>query len=238
MRKHTLLTLLAAVTLPATLSAALVSVTGSGVIMDPATQSTGATANFFNDVGSNNIRIRGWDEKQNYTLTQNLVVDILNPGTYTSSNYTVNSFSLLAGTVVSSHLLFFDPQATHTRTARFEFDSDIIGLIVESGNSNATDKFFQSDYLGNVNTVYPASHYAARGIEFGPESITLEVGLRHLAVTLEASNPGDQIRVITAASPVPEPGTMALLGFCLLGLRGVFALNHRKVHGDAQREEE
>ncbi len=206
--------------------------------MNPETQSTGATANFFNDVGSANIRIRAWDEKQNHTLTQDLAVDIVAAGTYTSSNYTVNSFSLLAGTVVSSHLLFFDPQATHTRTARFEFDADILGLIVESGVNNATDKFLRSDYLGNVNTVYPASHYAARGIEFGPETITLEVGLRHLAVTLEASSPGDQIRVITAASEVPEPGTMALLGFCLLGLRGVFALNHRKVHGDAKGEEE
>lgn len=237
MSKHTLLTLLGAAMLPVTLSAALVSVTGSGVIMDPATQSTGATANFFNNTG-NGLLVRAWDEKQNYTLTQNLLVDIVTPGTYTSSNYTINSFSLLAGTVVSSHLINFDPLNLATRSARFEFDGDIIGLIVESGNSNANDKFLLSDYLGNPNTVYPASHYTARGIEFGPESITLEVGLRHLAVELQASNPNDQIRVITAASEVPEPGTMALLGFCLLGLRGVFALNHRKVHGDAEGEKE
>ncbi len=108
---------------------------------------------------------------------------------------------------------------TTRKVARFEFDADILGLIVESGNSLATDKLHASDFLGNPLTAYPATRYNVRGIEFGPETVRLSVGLRFLDVDLTAGNPGDQIRVITAASPeVPEPGSLGMIGSALLGL--------------------
>ncbi len=98
------LILLAALSVAAS-QAALIGVSGDGVIMTPVAGNTGATANFFNDTGSN-ILVRAWDEQQNVTLGQNLLVDIVSPGTYNNGNYTVNNFSILAGTVISSHLLF------------------------------------------------------------------------------------------------------------------------------------
>jgi hypothetical protein len=192
----------------------VIGVSGDGVIMTPNnTPNTGATANFFQDTGSN-VLVRAWNEQQNVTLGQAISVDLVSPGTYNSGNYTVQSFSILAGTTVSSHLLYFDPAQSATKRARFEFDSDILGLIVESGGNASQDKFLKSDFLGNPLTTYPGAHYGNRGIEFGPETITLEVGLRFIDVSLTASNPGDQIRVITAG--VPEPATFALIGGGLL----------------------
>ena len=202
---------------------AVIGVTGDGVIMTPnATPNTGATANFFNDTGLDR-KIRAWNEQQNVELSQTIKVDLVSPNTYNSGNYAPGNFSILAGTYVSSHLLYFDPLESATRRARFKFDQDIIGVIVEDGTGAATDKFLASDFLGNPLTVYPGGHFNARGVEFGPEIVTLEVGLRYLEVTLAASNPGDQIRVITAG--VPEPGTFALMG---AGLLFAAALRKRK----------
>lgn len=202
---------------------AVIGVTGDGVIMVPNnTPNTGATANSFQDTGANR-KVRAWNEQQNVQLSQTIEVDLVTPDTYNSGNYLPANFSILAGTYVSSHLLYFDPLQSDTRRAQLQFDQNIIGVIVASGTSVVMDKFLASDFLGNPLTVYPGVHFYARGIEFGPEIVTLKVGLRYLEVELKSSDPGDQIRVITVG--VPEPGTFALMG---AGLLFAAALRKRK----------
>ncbi len=203
---------------------AIIGVTGQGNILIPDnTPNTGATANFFNDTGVNR-RIHGWNELQNVRLQQDITVDIVNPGFY-GGPFTSANATIAAGTMVSSHLLYFDPLRSTQRQAEFTFDSDIIGIIVLS-DIPGNDRFLNSDFLGNPLTAYPGAHFNLRGVEFGPETMTLSADRRTLHVCLVASDPGDQVRVITRCD-VPEPAS-ALLG--LVGLIGA-VVGRRSIAG-------
>lgn len=113
---------------------------------------------------------------------------------------------LAAGTVVSSHYVWFDPQRSSTISGSVTFSSRILAVLGSRSELSVTD------YLGNPNVHYVAS--AARGLERNDQisfsGNTLNVGL------LRASSPGDYVRVITA---VPEPSTwmMLILGFGMIG---------------------
>ena len=184
----------------------IISVMGQGNILIPDNSpNTGATPNFFNDTGDNRL-IHGWNEQQNVILDRDIVVDIVASGVYnqpfTSANATISQ-----GTAVSSHLIYFDPLFGADRVAQFTFSSQILGIIVLS-DLTSDDRFLKTDFLGNPLTVYPASHFDFRGIEFGPESITLSPDMQTVRLDLSASNPGDQVRIITRG--IPEPGTGAL----------------------------
>ena len=102
---------------------------------------------------------------------------------------------------MSSHYLYFDPLSSRSAIASFTFDGDILGIVV------LTSHLAASDGARILSAPYPVDpSFNARGIEFGPDEVTFDVGLRTLTVDLTASAPGDQIRVITAPGPVPEPG--------------------------------
>lgn len=191
-------------------NAALVSVSGQGVL-DAPDATVGYTPNFFDEPASSAL-IHGWNEAQGYVLTQDLLVDITtqSPTAY-ASPFVSEEATLAAGTTVNSHALYFDPITSAGATATFTFDGTILGIIVLSGTSAANDKFLASDYLipASIPTANVATgHFNARGLEFGPETVLFN-GSNSLTVNLRASNPGDQIRVITA--PVPEPASFGAL---------------------------
>ncbi len=181
---------------------AVVAVSGQGDILDPLLTPTGALSNFFDDTGDN-VKIHAWNERQYATLTDDIRVDITTPGTYRKVFVSENAW-LTKGTVVSSHLIILDPLHYASAEATFTFAQKIIGIIVESDlpQSKGGDRFLQTDYLGNPLTIYPTSHFWFRGVEFGPERIELSNDLKTLSIKLVASNPGDQMRVLTA---VPTP---------------------------------
>jgi len=66
--------------------------------------------------------------------------------------------------------------------------------------------------LGNPLTVCPDARFDLRGLEFGPVAVTLNPDLQTVRVDLSASNPGDQIRVITMAVPEPATGLAGAVG--------------------------
>lgn len=155
-----------------------------------------------------------WTERESYTLSQDLVISIVPPGSFptTVTTHAGNENNKIAnGTKIASYYIYFDPKNATDVSARFKFDNDILGVITNERTSAANDHFMLSDYLidpGVPGANIPAAHFTARGLEIGTnESITFH-SAKEIEIDWRASSPGDQIRVITA---VPEPASMAAL---------------------------
>jgi hypothetical protein len=220
-----------------------VSVSGAGNILDPSTTPTGATKDFFDDTGANKL-VHGWNERQDVTLARDIYVDLVQPGVYNHNNDLgyYHQHKIAQGTVVSSHLLYYDPKYQHrVEGVTFVFDAPIVGVIVASDRffnaaHNFTDYFLETDFLGNPLTIYPTAHFEDRGLELNQfDDFTFSVSGNRLILNWGASTPGDQIRVITArpgrndddppdddppVSPVPAPPAvlLALAGMATVGL--------------------
>jgi hypothetical protein len=205
-------------------SADIINVTGNGDKISPA--SGGALPDFFNDPGPT-PKIHGWDEAQGVTLTKDVYVDITTSGTYDAISQLAGfkAAKVAAGTVVDSHLLYFDPlTGADVKNVTFTFSGKILGVIVESDRfynlaHGNTDYYVSSDFLRNALTPagnYPTSHFNNRGLELGSPSDKISVSISGNTVTVDdfsASSPGDQVRVLTT---VPEPSTALALGIPLI----------------------
>ena len=144
--------------------------------------------------GAENIFQQAFDEKQGVLLPTNLAVD---------------GGSIAAGTVVNSHMIFLNTPvgaggASDTQT--WTFDGLVLGVMSDSGG---TLEAASNALLGAPGTAYPGA-FGARGLEtndwytMGGNTITL-----YMIVT----EPGDWIRVVTAAvPPIPAPGAILLAG--------------------------
>jgi hypothetical protein len=140
--------------------ASTIGVTGSGDILIPnATPNTGMTANFFNDPDTTAV-IHAWNELQNLILGSNITLDFTLNGLHTGGDASEN-LVLLAGTAISSHYIYFDPTNVVTRTATFEYDADIIGVIVFSDLISG-DRLLATDFLRNPLTVAGCPLYQSR----------------------------------------------------------------------------
>lgn len=161
-----------------------------------------------------NTGIDGFNEQQFFTLTSDLAVD---------------GGLIGAGTVVNSHMLFLNSgpgnnsqliehgAGGNLSQVSFTFDGTILGVMSTSNGSLE----IASQFLGATGTLYPVANMSARGMEGNPldglmnddwydfSGDTIRLGMR-------VTEPGDWIRVVTAA--VPEPSIIALFGLGLLGL--------------------
>lgn len=195
--------------------ATIVSVMCEGNILIPNNSSnTGATANFFDDVGAAQL-VHAWTEQENTLLDRNIVVDIVTPAVYGSS-FTSANFTIPQGTWVNSHLLHFDPLNSIGRVAQFTFGERILGIIVSSDLPN-DDRLLKTDFLGHPLTIYPSTHFGGRGIDFALESLTLSPNMQTVRLDLTSATPGTQVRVITQGvitRETPEPSTGVLGSVC------------------------
>ena len=116
--------------------------------------------------------------------------------------------TILAGTRVNSHYVFFDPDLSRRVIGNVTFDGNILGLLTTATSLSNSDADFD---LSGVSYLSPNF----RGLE--DDDFATFAG-NTLNVDFTASTPGDYIRVISVAA-VPEPGTwtMMIIGFGLVG---------------------
>lgn len=147
-----------------------------------------------------NTAQQGFDEKQGVLLAAPLSID---------------GGSVPAGTVVDSHMIFLNQKNGTGGTLSdagvvWTFSGTILGVMSDTpGNLEAASNVL----LGAPATTYPGA-FANRGLEGGDAYSFIG---NQLTVKMQVSQPGDWIRVVTAAS-VPDTGSTALLLVPALGL--------------------
>jgi hypothetical protein len=161
------------------------------------------TNNTIGDDNQQSPNLFGFDEEQNIIITSTIQVNIgTNP---------------VAGDVVASHYIGFDPASGLGQVGYIDFDADIYGVATDRTKLN------DSDFLANTGVTYLSD--SLRGLEGGDSVMIDPTNSRRLLVNWFANSPGDYVRVFTqfSAAAVSAP---PVAGFLLLGI-GLLAARRR-----------
>ena len=149
-------------------------------------------------------------------------------GTYNEGS-DMRPTDILAGSTVSSYLLHFDANfGAPIFQGTVQFSDPIIGVMLRPFALNSSDA-----ELGAPGTVYPTNATPRRGLDFGdfnPLDSFIVLDNRTVGFNLSTSNAVDQIRVVTSATSVPEPGNTVLLCLAMV-VCGLFLRAFRAGHG-------
>jgi hypothetical protein len=158
--------------------------------------------------GAVNDHQQGFNEQQSVLLAIALAVD---------------GGLIPAGTLISSHMIFLntDGSVFATDTGTWSFDGLILGVMSDNGGALEAAS---SALLGALGTIYPGA-FANRGLEANDSYI---VAGNIITLADSVTEPGDWIRVITLATPVPEPSTLLLLAVSVASLAGITWLRSRR----------
>jgi RHS repeat-associated protein len=134
-----------------------------------------------------------FDEQQNITLTQSLILNDLCQG----------SCTLPVGTLINSHFIHADSVNEGSVTwyaGSVSFDTEVLGIIKTTSSLDSTDERF-----GVEETTY-AGNETDRGLENGQDTVTLSSDRRTITISFGTLDKQDQIRVITQGGPsLPDP---------------------------------
>jgi hypothetical protein len=202
-------------------SAALV-LSGTSLLDGTAREIIGAPEDISNgSAGATNLQQEAFNERQGVTLTRDIEFD---------------DGWIAEGTRVDSHMIFLNAPLGESAIDFFVewvFDGEILGVMSDApGKLEAAS----TDLLGHLDTEYPeiqpdGSLYPSRGLRkssnpLPPDADGYLFSDSTLTLNMKVSRPGDWIRVVTAAGPIPEPGTLILFGS---GLFGLLILMRRKL---------
>jgi hypothetical protein len=148
-------------------------------------------------------------EKQNYTTTAPITVDVTSSGTYETS-LDITSTEYASGQAVDSYYLHFDKASggANTTSGSIVFEEPILALIGLSPNLIASHS-----PLGAVGTTYWT--VGLHGTWDTLDSVTLDQATNTVSFDFHVGTALDSMRILTAAHDVPEPGSMHVLGIGL-----------------------
>jgi hypothetical protein len=193
-------------------NAQLISVSGPSSSMGTAAAIIAAPVNALDDEVTN-TGMQGFNEAQ---------------GVLTTAAYAVDGGGAIPiDTLVDSHMIFLNSEGG-TRLSHddvtWTFDGLILGVMSDSyGTLEAASTLELGAPGTNYTSTFPGSGpappYSARGLESNDDYIISADGMS-ITVSMIVTEPGDWIRVVTESNPapVPEPGTLILLGTGLVGL--------------------
>jgi hypothetical protein len=183
--------ILAVVLIAMTGQAKAALVTGPDIIAAPSSVVNNAA-----EGGAENDHQQGFNEKQGVLLAAPLEVD--------------DSVFIPAGTFVSSHMIFLNthPRINVSETSTWTFDGPILGVMSQDLYGDL--EFASTPILGAVGTTYPDPlvPFPLRGLEVGGGRDSYGVAGNEITVTMNVGEPGDWIRVVTAARLIDiKPGS-------------------------------
>lgn len=155
----------------------------------------------------NDNNLYAFNENQNIIIPSEITVD---QGT-----------NPLAGQVVASHYVFFDPLGGATTAIGYvDFDAAIFGVATSTSTLAASD-FLISNAVTYLNP-------SLRGLE-SSDSVSFSISEpNRLYVDLRAGSPGDYIRVFTMESPIAAEVPIPASGLLLLSALGLGSVLRRK----------
>jgi hypothetical protein len=120
----------------------------------------------------------------------------------------VDGGAIAAGTTIDSHLIFLNTPAgvgSIAETRTWTFNGPILGVL---SDINGTLEAASNALLGAPGTAYPGA-FANRGLETN-DSYTINGN--QLELSMQVTEPGDWIRVVTQTPSIPAPGAGLLAG--------------------------
>ena len=144
--------------------------------------------------------IEFFNEKQDVILPYDLVVDLV-PGDYeTLPDMACSQVVIPGGTCVRSHYGYLQNPTTLFLEGGARFNREILGVMVTQGGLDATN------FLGAGATTYPSGAVCGSGspiFSCGLDMASndrLSIASQTVTLDLEASVPGDRVRVITVGN--------------------------------------
>jgi hypothetical protein len=149
-----------------------------------------------------NSAAKFFSEKKNVVLAASLTVDVSSVGTY-SQEAGYKPANILAGTKVNSYYLHADrvgqPAAFLFARGSITFSEPILGVQATQAGLN------QSDFLGVTGTRYPKVGREIDGQDSrNRDTFSISSDRRTITFAFQTSNNSDDVRIITATSPLSD----------------------------------